>query len=36
VLDLNLPVADRIGLTSVGVDHVSWYVTGYDPNYMSK
>lgn len=36
VLDLNLPVANRIGLTSDGVGAVEWYVTGYDPNYMSK
>jgi rare lipoprotein A (peptidoglycan hydrolase) len=28
-LDLNKIVADRIGLTAVGVDNVEWYVTCY-------
>ena len=35
-LDLNKPVADRIGLTADGVGAVDWWLTGYDPNYMYK
>jgi rare lipoprotein A (peptidoglycan hydrolase) len=35
-LDLNLPVADRIGLTDDGADYVQWWTTGYDPNYAYK
>jgi rare lipoprotein A len=36
VLDVNMIVAQRIGLTGPGVAHTSFYVTGYDPNYLAN
>jgi rare lipoprotein A len=35
-LDLNMKVAERLGLTYAGHGKVTWWQTGYDPNYANK
>ena len=35
-IDLNYPVAARLGMVDQGIAPVSVYATGYDPNYATK